>query len=218
MSDKPSIHIDFDTFLHEYKINGKKVPGVTSTINCIPDDLLYNSNFRRKGEIGTATHTLAHELKTFKKIKSKKLLTSDVTPYFDGYVKFTKESGFKNLMSEVRVGSRVWGYGGTIDDLALSPRGKLALLDIKVSAVPSPTTALQTAAYAAAVDEMIKYKVEPLVSALVDVAGEKVRERWCIWLTGDGKYKLIQYKNKSDINVFLGALAFRNWKIKNGLD
>lgn len=209
------INIGFDSFNHKYTINGQEALGVTSTINSIPPEMLYNSHFIRKGQIGTIVHTLAHELKTFGKVKSKKLLTNDTAPYFEGYQKFFKEAGFRVLLSEVMVGSLVWGYCGTVDDISLTPKDRVAVMDIKTSGIVSPTTALQTAGYALAADEMVSKGVEPLFTAL---AGKKVFERYSIWLTGDGDYKLIQYRDKGDIRVFLSALTFRQWKIRNGME
>jgi hypothetical protein len=204
--------LKFDENVHEYKLNGKIVPSVTKAINNIPEDLRFNSAFIRKQRIGTEVHLLAHQLKKREKL-SKDLLTDDNIPYFEGYKKFHKEGGFVLLHSEVRVFSKLYNYAGTVDDVALSQKEKLCVMDIKCTAELSPTTGLQTGGYAIAIDEMIRAKNE----IFIDLASRKVQERWCIWLTGDGNYKLIPYRNKDDYNVFLCAMTYLHWQQKNKL-
>jgi hypothetical protein len=215
------MNIIFDADKHEYTIDGKKALGVTSTINSIPEDLMFNSAFIRKGEIGSAVHEFCHEIKC----KGKKAIADirkkakkhhlPVMPYLEGYIKYYLETSFHVVLSEVPVGSSIWGFGGTVDDLSISPRSNLAVMDIKTTSEVSPITALQTAGYGIAVDEMIKYKVNPVYDAF---KGMKVKERWCIWLDGEGGYKLVPFRDKNDLNVFLCAVSFRAWKIKNRCD
>lgn len=197
--------IEFDEAQHEYKLDGRPVPSVTRVISNVPEDLLLNSAFIRKTAIGTMVHKICDKLKEGAEIDYS-AIGEEIKPYVDGYLKFLDQSGYRLVGTEERVFSKKYKYAGTVDDIRINPKGQLAILDIKTSTVVSPTTKLQTAAYAAAIDEMGTYKEYGLV-----------KERGCIWLTGDGNYRLLRYMEPGDFNVFLCHLTVHNWKRQEGL-
>jgi hypothetical protein len=92
-----------------------------------------------------------------------------------------------------------------MDILAENSKGKKVVMDIKTSAVVSPTTALQLAAYEYCYREM------------EDTPTKEKIDRVCIWLTGDDNYKLVHYKDPGDFHVFLCKLISLNWDRKMGL-
>jgi hypothetical protein len=197
----------YDDFKHEYRLDGNVISGVTSCISSIPEDLLLNSAFIRKTHIGSLVHTVCDTIKQGEHVEIDSL-GEEVKPYVEGYLKFRKEAGYTVLGSEVRVFSEKYRYGGCVDDISLNPAGRLAIMDIKTASIVSPTTKLQLAAYAGAVDEM---------GNMSRMGHGRVRERSCIWLLGDGDYKIIHYKAKEDFKVFLCHLTVNNWKRKEGL-
>lgn len=200
--------LTFDEMAHRYLLDGKPVPSVTKVISNISEDLMLSTPFIRKTAIGTATHKVCEKINLLEKVNVS-ALSEDVRPYVEGYHKFYESGKYSIVASEMRVFSTKYRFAGTLDILAKNKKGQYAIMDIKTSAMVSPTAMLQMAAYGQALEEM----------GITDEHGKpiKIKERVVIWLTGDGEYELVYYKDPGDWNTFLCHLVVHNWKRKNGL-
>ncbi|KJU83915.1 hypothetical protein MBAV_003882 [Candidatus Magnetobacterium bavaricum] len=130
-------------------------------------------------------------------------LDESLRGYVQAYKKFKAESGFKVDLIERRVCSQTYGYAGTLDRTGII-NGVDSIIDIK-SGVKQPCDALQTAAY---------------MVALAEEKGWEARvrcQRFALYLSKDGMYKLQQHTDRTDKDVFLSALAVCKWKKENGL-
>lgn len=196
--------LTFDEVRHAYLLDGKPVPSVTKIISNVTEDMMMSNSFIKAGVRGTTVHSICEKINLGEKVNIEQL-PEDIDRYVQGYLSFVQGSGYSVTHSEMRVFSAKYRFAGTLDILARNKKGDLALMDIKTSAIVSPTTALQLAAYKMAVEEM-------------GVLGkEKIKERACIWLTGDNSYELIHYKDPGDSNVFICKLVSHNWDRKVGL-
>ena len=135
--------IEFFSGTHEYKFQGRKVPGVTSTLKAAgilqawgkPEDL----------ERGRNVHKMIHAW--FDKDLNEINLPEWLQPYLDGVKNFVADTGFTAIDWEQPVHDKIHGYAGTYD-----VRGKLrgqrlqAIVDFKSGDIAS-WTKIQTAAY-----------------------------------------------------------------------
>lgn len=201
----------FDSVRHEYSLDGHMVPSVTKVISNVTEDMMLSNSFLKAGMRGTTVHGICEKINLGEKINIEQL-PEDIDRYVRGYLKFVADGKYRVTHSEIRVFSNKYKYAGTLDILADGPKGK-ALMDIKTSAMISPTTALQLAAYKQAAEEM----------GILDGAIGKgvkravIKERIAIWLTGDGDYELVHFKDLGDWQTFLCFLVTHNWRRKVGL-
>jgi hypothetical protein len=203
----------FDERTHIYTMDDTIVPSVTKIISTIPPDLLMNSNFIRKTKIGTDTHCLA-EFYTAKQMGWKGIKYPDLTdieiidaqPYINGYMLFLREVQYYFIACELRVHSHRHGFAGTLDILALNSKGQLCILDIKTVSKLSPTVALQLAGYGYLFTETYGHLIP-----------EKVKHRAAIWLTGNSKYQIVPYTDKTDESVLLCKAVSYQWDKKHGV-
>ena len=143
--------LTFNQERHEYQLNGNIVPAVTQItsslidLSAIPQDVL-----EHKRQIGTALHK-AIELHLADDLVLDSV-AEQVRPYFDAFLKFMADTGFKPRNSEYRVASEIYQYAGTLD-MDGYMKGKLSVVDFKTTSVLHPATALQTAAYLQAANE-----------------------------------------------------------------
>lgn len=202
----------FDEREHKYYMHGQLVPSVTKVISTIPPDLLMNSAFIRKTQIGTDTHSVAEFAidghmgwGEVPEPDLSPIAWADAQPYIDGVLRFIKESGYIFVASELRVHSELYKVAGTMDFLAICPdTGKLVLGDFKTVAKLSPTVGLQLSAYSRFYWEMF--------GKLTKV---RVKRREAIWLRGDGDYDIVPYKDPADENVFMCKLVSHQWDVAN---
>lgn len=196
--------LTFDDARHSYHLDGKPVPSVTKVISNISEDLMLSTPFIRKTVIGTNVHRICEKINNGERVNIA-ALSEDVSSYVQGYISFLEAGEYTVEASELRVYSAKYRYAGTLDILARDKKGRRVIMDIKTSALVSPTTALQLSAYEHAYREMEGIK-----------KSEKIG-RICIWLTGDGGYELIHYKDPGDYNVYICKLVAFNWDRKVGL-
>ena len=205
-------NFSFDEREHIYRMYGQIVPSVTKIISTISPDLLMNSNFIRKTQIGTDTHSVCEHLIDAQMgwgsvgyPELNPIAVVDAQTYVDGFIKFMDKEDYIFIASELRVHSELYKVAGTMDILALhKKKGHLALMDIKTVAKLSPTVALQLWAYDKFYWEMFG-----------KLTKTKVKERTAIWLTGDGDYKLKHYNDANDVNVFMCKLVSYQWDKAN---
>lgn len=192
--------LTFNPETHEYFWNGQPVPNVTRILqpvvdySGVPTDVL-----ERKRQIGEAVHQaialdLAHDL-------DEESVVEPWAPYFRAWHRFLIGTGFEVILYEHRVFHRQYGYAGTLD-LWGRVNGQYVLLDIKTSSDVHPATALQTAAYAAALENQEQLET---------------KARYALQLKPDGGYELHPHTESSDFQVFLALLSVYNWRRRNGL-
>ena len=170
--------IHFDEAAHTYTCDGAKVPSVSTIIN----DLLgsdYSKIDPFYAERGTAVHK-AIELHLQGELDESSL-DEHVLPYFNGFKKFQKETGFEVEVTELRIFSRDLWFAGTLD-LIGKIDGKKYLLDIKTGQ-KQKWHSIQTAGYA------IGY-------------GEKEIKRGCIYVKKNETYALHGHSSQADFMVF----------------
>ena len=186
---------------HQYYLGGTELSSVTTILNQlndfgrIPPDVL-----ERKRQIGTAVHKAA-ELDDAGNLDPDSIDPA-VAPYLEGWRKFRRESGFVPEYSEQRVYSTAYQYAGTLDRIGIL-NNELILLDIKARATDTPETALQTAAYAKAWEEM--------------TGANLMHRRYSVRLTQDGNYRLVPHAGLTDFTVFLSCLTLYHWRISHGI-
>ena len=116
-------------------------------------------------------------------------------PFVRAWINFRKDTGFVPEAVEEKVSHPIHRYAGKLD-----ARGKLwkdnAIIDRKTGSAQS-WAALQLAAYEACLPER--------------------HRRFVVELDSEGKYRLIEYRDRNDIKVFLAALAIVNWRKNKGV-
>ena len=120
--------------------------------------------------------------------------------YVEGYNKFCLDfsGSYKIIKSEVIVRHPVQRYAGKIDRVCIID-GELAVLDIK-SVVAQSWVALQTEGYKQA------YNAENV---------DKIKARYALSLSKEGKYILKKYDNPSDASAWLSVVTLARWKESN---
>ena len=103
--------------------------------------------------IGTRSHEVIEDfLKTGELPLSK--IDRDIVPVIESFTNWWYVSGLKFHASEMVVVSKVHGYAGTLDVVAIDERGEHCVIDIKTSNGIYPEMAMQVAAYAFAYESM----------------------------------------------------------------
>lgn len=196
----PVLH--FDEATHTYTLDGVQVPSVTRILKPLQDfGGIPAEVLARKAALGTAVH-LATEYDDEGTL-DEETVHPQVRPYLEAYRRWRTEMGVTVLGFEQQVFHPTLRYAGTYDLTALI-EGQLWLIDKKTSAEPSPTWALQTAAYLACMGE----------------ADASRMKRAALQLKPDGRYRWIPYdrpENARDFAVFAGLVSLHYWKQANGL-
>ena len=170
--------IHFDEETHTYTCDGAKVPSVSTIIN----DLLgsdYSKIDPFYAERGTAVHK-AIELHLQGELDESSL-DEHVQPYFNGFKKFQKETGFEVESTELKIFSKDLWFAGTLD-LIGQIDGKKYLVDIKTGQ-KQKWHSIQTAGYA------IGY-------------GDQKIKRGCIYVKKNETYALHAHSSQADFMVF----------------
>lgn len=178
---KPRLTLDEN---HIYRLDGRVIPGVTEILK----DVGLSNHFNRDDwylERGRAVH-LAIQYCLEGDLKE-----SSVAPAIKGYLntfkRFWDEKKPKLLGSEKMVYDPIRWYAGTLDLRVQLPGGE-SLIDIKTG-TPQPADAWQTAGYAHAV-----YK-----------SGARYILRQGLYLRADGSYRIKNFTDHADFDVFLSA-------------
>ncbi len=186
--------LTFDEGAHEYKFKGVIVPSVTQILqplndfSGIPPAILEN-----KRQIGVAVHK-ACELYDDDDLDEESL-TPIVADYFAAWKRFKTENEVVVEMSEQRIFHALHRYAGTLDRV-LTLNGVRCVLDLKTSATLNPAVGLQLAAYDMAL-------------------GVEKLKRFALQLKPNGLYKLQEYKDPKDYQVFTALLTLKNWRNQN---
>ena len=193
--------LEFNESTHTYTLNGVIVPSVTSVLSILNGyEGIPLQTLQRAAERGTAVHK-ATELSDLGELDYGSL-DDEISGFLLGWHKFLDDKKPELVAVEKQVYHPSLRYAGTLDrELVLD--GKLSVLDIKSSYKLMPATAPQTAAYAEASNAHRKAK------------SDHIKNRYGLRLTADGNYELQQYKDATDMNVFLSCLNVVRWLEKH---
>lgn len=186
--------IEFCADLHEYRVDGRVVPSVTQILEPYTSlEYVDRETLRIAQELGDHVHLACHLYETGQLDEA--TLDPALVPYLDGWKAFLYDTGAVVLLSEHRVASRKRGYAGTLDSMVFWGKSK-RLIDRKSGSVVPCTVGPQTAAYA---------------EAYAEQTGERIRDRYCIHLPGDGRYRSHPLKDPRDWINFQSALNLHRW-------
>jgi len=192
---------EYNDELHEYRINGKVVPGVT--------EVLKDAGFIDYSKIPESIREFALQRGSYVHLACAMLVRGEldwdtvdeqILPYVRAFEAFLSDTGFKAVLVEKPLCSELWGYCGTLD-LFGERNEKQWLIDIKSGVVPD-WCCLQLAAY----EEL-----------LPDVYKERPVERYGLALRKDGRYALSKrYDYVNDMAAFTAALVCYRYKQEIG--
>jgi hypothetical protein len=177
---------------HIYTVDGKHPPGVTTIIGDVYGRYPYPEGAAERG----------HHVHLATQLYDEGDLDTDtldpvVGGYLEGWKRFRDEMEFTPTQVEMFVYNETYGYCGTLDRLGTfgdKPNNRV-ILDIK-SGVPEPWHSLQLWAYSLCLEEP--------------------HQRFAVYLSPKGKYKLIPYNNREDRSVWLSTVTVYRWRLKNG--
>jgi hypothetical protein len=193
--------LTFEPNGHRYFLGSAEVPSVTAVLKPLYSfDGIPAATLDRKRQIGSALDEiiildLADDL-------DESTVDPALTGYLEAFRRFRADKKFAAVAVQKPVASAKYRYAGTPDAWG-SLDGEDAICDWKATYDLHPAVALQTAAYHNAACEMdlLQYRAK----------------RYGVRFMPDGKYELVQYKDKGDFNLFLSLLSILNWKTRNGL-
>jgi len=189
--------LTFDEGPHVYRADGVVVPSVTQIIAPltsyahIPADVLEKAR-----QEGTAVHKMV-ELNCRDDLDEDRL-PEWMRPYLAAWRSFVAEFGFQLEASEERVFHKTMHYAGTLDLRGRTRKGERVLIDIKRSFAAGAAIGVQTAAYAGAVG-----------------AGWSACARFGLQLRGNGTYRMREFNESSDWQVFLACLTLHRYHERN---
>lgn len=190
--------LTFDPQPHEYRLDGRKIPGVTRVLDELLDfRFAKREDLERARQLGRAVHAACefHD----KGVLDEATVAQVVMPYLVAYRRFLAEVKPEWRGIEEKVCHELHGYAGTLDRRGFVFKRR-SVLDIK-SGAPTATVGLQTAAYLEAHDSIYG-------------ADEDTPARWALYLRDDETYKLEEIKTsrQQDFRTFLSALNLYNWR------
>lgn len=189
--------LQFDEGLHEYRLDGRRLPSVTQLLAPLVDySQVPKETLERAQQLGTAVHRMT-ELHD-KEDLDEESLSNELRPYLEGWKKFRTECQFEPVTVEHRMSHPTFRYAGTSDRTG-AIKGRLAVLDIKKMFVLGPHIGPQLAAY----------------QKLHETEGLKVIDRYALGLRPDGTYRLQPFTDPLDWQCFLSHLTIHNWKAKH---
>lgn len=178
---------------HTYSVEGVVYPSVTRVLAALGfygDAVQYFTEHSR--DRGSFVHKIIQyhlhgEL-------DEESIDPELLGYFDAWLRFEKDTGFKAHTIEKPMFCPVNLFAGTPDIIGELRRD--SIIDIKTGD-PGPAAALQTAAY--------------------EILYGKSAARFSLQLKQDGKYKLTPYQDYTDRKIFLAALSVYKWQAARNL-
>lgn len=191
--------LEFDPVEHRYYYRGLWVPNVTSILQVMVDYSMVPGPVLEAAALrGNAVHAACHFYNEGDLDWSS--IDESWAGYLAGYLAFLSETGFHVEQSEQRVFNRVLRYAGTLDLAGVFPgTGWRAIGDIKTTAVMHPVVALQTAAYAEALNNELKAK-------------DRYNRRFTLQLRRDGSYQIQWHEQAHDFQRFAACLTLYTWR------
>jgi len=184
---------------HEYRIGGARVPSVTTVIGEHFPFTVPKEKLEFALAFGKAIHraTELHDRGTL----NIETLDPRIVPYLDSWIEFKKQTGCEIVEIEHRVYDKVLRYAGTLDRV-IRLDGNLGVLDLKRPKLDA-RVGVQLAGYQACYRQTV---------------GPVSLRRWGLQLCPHENpiYRLREYKDKGDWNIFVACLTLHNWKIQHG--
>jgi hypothetical protein len=182
------VDLTFEEASHQYRIDGRIVPSVTTVLKSAGHyqfDGVPLSRLEKKRVLGKAVHAyIAGEVVD--------PWINGMDPYVNAWEEFRRLTCFEAEYAELVMACKDHRFAGTLD-LVGKLSSRRILLDVKTTAVLDiRATALQTAAY------------EYLF--LLTHEGISISERFALHLKADGKYKLVPLRGQFDFAHFLRLL------------
>lgn len=191
--------LSFNEAAHEYRLGGQLVPSVTEIIAPLSDlSRVPRETLEYKRSLGKAVHKAIElwEGDAFDLYKH----DPAVIPYFEGWLRFKRESGFRAVIVERPFGTAKLRFAGTPDVIGTRTGPTLdELLDVKCVHAIDPATGVQLGGY----DLLLEDVEDP---------GIKIRRRGAVQLMPDGSFRYHEFKSRNDRIVFLSCLNLFNWK------
>jgi hypothetical protein len=176
---------------HRYLLGDEELPSVTTVLKSegFIDDAFFTEEGRRRGEyVHLACHL--HDMNDL----DESTLDPAIVPYYEAYVRFLRDTGFRVDESEVPDYQATYMYAGTLDKRGIL-NNKHTIIDLKSGAI-TPSVKVQLGAY-----WLFK-------GGYVDC--------YSLQLRPDGTYRLEQVKDvRQQGQIFLAALAVYRWKQNN---
>jgi len=186
--------LHFEDESHTYRVDGVKVPGVTSVLDPYSGlQFVDPAILAAAAELGTHVHLACH-LHNEERLDWA-ALDPVLEPYVRAWAKFLEDVGAVVIESERRVYSARHGFAGTLDTVLAWGRSN-RLVDTKSTAAVPKTVGPQTAAYG---------------EAYAEETGRRLRDRYCVHLKPDGSYTLTPLKDPNDWQIFKAALVLHRW-------
>lgn len=190
------MNLEFNAELHEYRINGKRVPSVTeicAPLTAIEMNKLSPSLIQAAANRGTIVHELT-ELIDYGTAPEDLEMFPDIAGYITAYQRFLRDYQPKWTRIEYRLGSEADGFAGTLDRMGVID-DRPCIVDIKTaSAVSRPT----------------KVSWVSQLSGYRRLCGNAALDRYNLRLKPDGKYSLFDAKAIESKYGFWGADLFEN--------
>lgn len=190
----------FNAERHEYRVDGVVLPSVTQVLrSCYDFSMVAPDVLEHKRQIGTAVHV------AIKLDIDNDLVEESVAPELRGYLAAWREFRADTGLTAAEFGEcekpmyhPTYGYAGT-PDVTAHLNGRWSVIDAKCVDALHPAWALQLAGY------------QELVNANTKKGEYKIERRYSLRLMVDGKYRLDEWQDRNDWNVFLAMLAARRW-------
>ena len=180
--------VNFDETTHIYTVDGEQYPSVTQILLAegFIDSTWFTEWSRQRGKFA---HLCTHLDDTGELDEDS--VDPALAPYLEAYRRFKRESGFIVSGSEVQMVNTGYRFAGTLDKIGTFKDATCAIIDLETGS-HQPAKAIQTAAY-----EILK--------------GSPYK-RFALQLKDDGSYKLHQFIDRQDKQIFLSALAIYHYK------
>jgi hypothetical protein len=181
----------------QYFYNETEVPRVTRILSeC---GLIKGQEFFTNGaaERGTAVHLACEYFDAGSLDES--TLSADIKPYVEAYWKFLKDCEPKWELTEHKIFCQQLWYAGKLDRFGMMFNHK-TILDIKTG-IPQPANSIQLAFYA--------YGFDPIEAKNIN--------RFSLYLSKEGSYKLIPSDDKKDFEIVKALSVVYNWRKNNGV-
>ena len=192
--------LTFDPAEHRYFWNGVRVPNVTSILADLTDlSMIPRGALEIARQKGVACHRMV-ELDA-KGDLDETTLPEWMAPVLIQWRKFVAESGFRVIDSEKKVYNPAHHYAGTLDLFGeMTHAAHFAYIDVKRSFLAGNVIGLQLAAYRAA--DATEHK------------DRRTAKRYALRLKEGEPYRLQEFSDPNDFNVFTACLIRHQWKGK----
>lgn len=192
--------LEFDEEKHEYTVAGRKFAALTRVLQATGFFDYSNLPFYYAAR-GNSVHIGCNLYD--QGILDADSLSPDVEPYVVAYAKFLNESGYTVQETEGRRYHSLLRVAGTFDRKGHFPRTpqRKAYLDLKTGA-PVSWHGIQLAGYVLLDTGWLR--LPPLV------------DRYGLYLRNDESYRLVEYKDAEDAEIFVAAAKVYNYHTRHG--